>query len=180
MTSIFASVSVLIVGWQLGTTSGVVATTASTANSGTSTSGTGSSGTGTSPTDTSPGTDPIDMAATDDGSPSTTTRSTSPSAVVGAGTHLKNGSFTGTSVATRFGDVQVQVVVHSGTITDVVALALTDKDRKSVQISNRAAPILRSEVLDSQSSQVATVGGATYTSDGYRASLQSALDLAKA
>jgi len=47
-----------------------------------------------------------------------------------------------------------------------------------VQISNSAAPILRSEVLSSQSARVSTVGGATYTSDAYLTSLQSALDQA--
>jgi uncharacterized protein with FMN-binding domain len=69
-------------------------------------------------------------------------------------------------------------VVANGKITTVTPLHLTDNGGRSVQISNYAAPILRSEVLSSQSSQVSSVGGATYTSDAYLTSLQSALDQA--
>lgn len=80
---------------------------------------------------------------------------------------------------TRFGSVQVEIVVASGKITDVVAVHLTDDGGRSVQISAQAAPILRSEVLQSQSANVSTVGGATYTSEAYLTSLQSAIDQAK-
>ncbi|MBC7518730.1 MAG: FMN-binding protein [Microbacteriaceae bacterium] len=91
-----------------------------------------------------------------------------------------NDGFSGTSVATRFGNVQAQLVVSSGRIIDVVALRLTDHDRKSVQISIETAPILRTEVPQSQSAQVDTVGGAIATSDTDLTSSQSALDLTKA
>ena len=49
---------------------------------------------------------------------------------------------------------------------------------RSVEISNYAAPILRQEVLSAQSAKVSSVGGATYTSQGYVTSLQSALNKA--
>ena len=91
---------------------------------------------------------------------------------------LKDGTYTGTSEQTRFGNVQVEVVISGGKITDVKALHLTDAEGRSVQISNYAAPILRKEVLASQSAKVSNVGGATYTTDGYLSSLQSALDQA--
>jgi uncharacterized protein with FMN-binding domain len=81
-------------------------------------------------------------------------------------------------VQTRFGTVQVQITVNAGAITDVTALQLTDDDRKSVQISNRAAPLLRAEVMRAQSAQVQTISGATVTSDAYLSSLQGALDAA--
>lgn len=87
-------------------------------------------------------------------------------------------TYTGSSVQTRFGLVQVAVTVSAGTITDVTALHLTDDGRKSVQISNRAAPILRDEVIASQSANVSNVSGATYTANAYLESLQSALDQA--
>ncbi|WP_440711516.1 FMN-binding protein [Herbiconiux sp. YIM B11900] len=89
-----------------------------------------------------------------------------------------SGTFTGSSVQTRFGAVQVQITVADGTITDVTALHLTDKDQRSVSISNRAAPVLRQEVITAQSANVQGVSGATYTSDGYLSSMQSALDQA--
>jgi uncharacterized protein with FMN-binding domain len=92
---------------------------------------------------------------------------------------LKNGTYSGTSEATRYGNVQVQVTISGGKITDVTALHLTDAEPRSVEISNEAAPILRDEVLKAQSAAVATVSGATYTTEGYLASLQSALDQAK-
>lgn len=82
----------------------------------------------------------------------------------------------GDLVQTRFGNVQVQATFSGKTITDVQPVTLTDRDRKSVQISEYAAPILREAVLSSQSAQVDSVSGATYTSDGYLQSLQSAID----
>jgi uncharacterized protein with FMN-binding domain len=70
------------------------------------------------------------------------------------------------------------VTVSGGTITDVTPLQLTDDDRKSIQISNRAAPLLRTEVLAAQSAGVQTISGATVTSNAYLSSLQAALDAA--
>lgn len=86
--------------------------------------------------------------------------------------------FAGNVVATRFGTVQVQITVASGQLTDVTALKLTDAGNQSVRISARAAPILRSEALAAQSANVDVVSGATYATDGYTSSLQSALDQA--
>jgi uncharacterized protein with FMN-binding domain len=74
--------------------------------------------------------------------------------------------------------MQIEIVVADRKITDVKALQLTNQGGRSVQISNYAAPILRKEVLAAQSAKVSSVGGATYTSDGYLSSLQSALDKA--
>ena len=96
----------------------------------------------------------------------------------GSGSSAADGTYTGDSVPTRFGNVQVQVTVSGGQITDVTPLRLTDRDGRSVQISNRAAPILREEVLSAQSANVRMVSGATFTSEGYLNSLQSALDQA--
>ncbi len=89
-----------------------------------------------------------------------------------------SGTFSGSSASTPFGNVQVEVVVSAGKITDVKALQLTGPDGRSVSISNYAAPILRSEVLKAQSAKVSSVSGATYTSEGYLKSLQSAIDKA--
>jgi uncharacterized protein with FMN-binding domain len=106
--------------------------------------------------------------------------STAPSAVqtTSSGSTATDATYTGDDVNTRFGSVQVQISVSGGQITDVAAIQLTDQDRRSIQISNRAAPVLRSEVLQSQSASVSNVSGATYTSDAYLASLQSAIDQA--
>ena len=89
---------------------------------------------------------------------------------------LQDGVATGHIVDTRYGTVQVKITTTSGSISDVIAVKLTDQGGESVQISNYAAPILRSEVLQSQSARVSSVSGATYTSEAYLSSLQSALD----
>ena len=74
--------------------------------------------------------------------------------------------------------MQVQITVSAGKISEVTALQLTDDDRKSVQISSRAAPLLRTEVLSAQSAKVKTISGATVTSSAYLSSLQAAIDAA--
>lgn len=83
----------------------------------------------------------------------------------------------GSLVSTRFGDVEVQITVSNGTITDVAAVALPIGGR-SGQISRYVAPILSSEALQAQSAAIDIVSGATYTSRAYARSLQSALDQA--
>jgi uncharacterized protein with FMN-binding domain len=93
---------------------------------------------------------------------------------------LKDGTYTGTSVVTQFGDVQVQITVSGGSISDATTPVLTGNEGRSEQINNQAAPILRSELLASQSAKIASVSGATYTSNAYITSLQAALDKAKA
>jgi uncharacterized protein with FMN-binding domain len=89
-----------------------------------------------------------------------------------------SGTFDGETVETRFGPVQVEIVVADGRITDVEALQLTDQDGRSVAISQSAAPVLRQEALAAQSADIQGVSGATYTSEGYTTSLQSAIDKA--
>jgi uncharacterized protein with FMN-binding domain len=93
---------------------------------------------------------------------------------------LADGTYQGTTEQTRYGPVQVEIIISGGKIADVKALQLTNAEERSIQISNAAAPILRSEVLKAQSAGVATVSGATFTTEGYLTSLQSALDKAKA
>ena len=83
---------------------------------------------------------------------------------------------TGQSVGTRYGPVQVQVVAAGTRVEDVTALTLPTEEARSVQISQRAVPELRREALEAQSAEIDMVSGATYTSEGYQQSLQSALD----
>lgn len=151
-----ASLSVLGAGWELGIQAGV------TNHSATATGSTamGSTATGSTAVPTTPG-----QPTTSAQPPATATAS--------------SGTFAGTVAQTQFGNVQVAVTIADGRITDVTALQLTDQDGRSVSISNRAAPILRDEVLSAQSANVQNVGGATYTSSGYVQSLQSALDAAR-
>ena len=149
-----------------GVESTIVQHQALTAAGGTSTSDAGTSDAGTS-----------GSAGTSSGGTATT-----PSTGTGSGstsTSFKDGTYTGTTAVTRFGNVQVQVTIAGGKISDVTALQLTDQDGRSVQISAQAAPLLQQEALAAQSATIDTVSGATYTSEGYIQSLQSALDQAQ-
>lgn len=165
VTSTLASVGVLVVGWQVGA-AGITAAEQSTSVSASSGSASGSTSSGTSSSSSS-----TSSSSTSAGTTDTTTAATPTTTVV-------DGTYTGAAASTRWGDVQVAVTISGGVITDVTALQLTDADGKSVQISNRAAPILREEVIAAQSADVANVGGATYTTQAYLTSVQSALDQA--
>jgi uncharacterized protein with FMN-binding domain len=91
-----------------------------------------------------------------------------------------SGQVTGNAVQTPFGTVQVQVTFQNGTMTDVQALQLPSGRGHTSEISSYAGPQLRSEALAAQSAQIDTISGATYTSQGYIQSLQSAIDQAHA
>lgn len=84
----------------------------------------------------------------------------------------------GPLVKTRYGPVQVQIRVTAGKIVDVTALRLPNTGQRDRRLSAHAAPILRREALAAQHADIDTVSGATYTSEGYRTSLQAAIDAA--
>lgn len=87
-------------------------------------------------------------------------------------------AYVGESVSTRWGPVQVEGTVVDGQLVEVVAIQIPDGDRRSTAISESAEPKLRSVALASQSAEVDTVSGATYTSRAYSESLQSVIDQA--
>ena len=87
-----------------------------------------------------------------------------------------SGTATGTAEDTRYGTVQVAVTVTKGRITDIETVELSATDPHSQQINAEAVPALRRQALAAQSAHIDGVSGATFTSDGYEASLQSALD----
>jgi uncharacterized protein with FMN-binding domain len=87
-------------------------------------------------------------------------------------------SYLGQAVQTQYGVVQVKLTVSGTKITNVSFAQLTAYDGRSQEINSQAAPILLQETLSAQSAQINTVSGASYTSDGYLQSLQSALDQA--
>lgn len=90
----------------------------------------------------------------------------------------QSGTVDGAVVGTQYGSVQVRVNFTGKKITNVHALQLTDSSGTSVAISAGAAPVLRHEALAAQSAQIDVVSGATYTSEAYQQSLQSAIDAA--
>ncbi|MCW2620457.1 MAG: FMN-binding protein [Frankiales bacterium] len=84
----------------------------------------------------------------------------------------------GTAVDTRYGLVQVQISVRGSTIVAARAIDYPQGSGRDREINTRAVPVLQQETLAAQSSRVDAVSGATYTSQGYRESLQAALDAA--
>ncbi|MFE3416352.1 FMN-binding protein [Streptomyces mirabilis] len=85
---------------------------------------------------------------------------------------------TGDTIQTRWGPVQVRVTLKNGKITDVTAVSYPTDNPRDQEINSYAIPQLRREALAAQSAQIDSVSGASYTSDGYKQSLQSALDSA--
>jgi uncharacterized protein with FMN-binding domain len=82
-------------------------------------------------------------------------------------------TITGPDESTNYGDVQVQITVSGGKIT-----AANDVQSPEDSIGSNAVQQLNQEVLTAQSANIQAVSGATYTSQGYIASLQQAVNQA--
>jgi uncharacterized protein with FMN-binding domain len=95
-----------------------------------------------------------------------------------SGSGVKDGTFTGAAENTQYGPVQVRATIGGGKLTDVTVLQVPDRGGYEDQIVQVAVPQLKSEALSAQSAKIDIVSGATYTSQGYAQSLQSALDQA--
>lgn len=87
---------------------------------------------------------------------------------------------TGKVAETARGPMQVELTLAGQRITKVTVLQRTNSGPESNQIDAVAIPKLINETLAAQSAHIDAVSGATYTSQGYLQSLQSALDKARA
>ncbi|MEU4494553.1 FMN-binding protein [Streptomyces sp. NPDC023998] len=101
---------------------------------------------------------------------------TAPAQTASGGT--RTGTFTGDVVDTRYGPVQVAAVLTDGRLTAVKVLHVPSENGRDQEISTYAVPRLTQEALGAQSARIDAVSGASYTSEGYIQSLQSALDSA--
>ena len=86
---------------------------------------------------------------------------------------VTNGTFTGPSVFVNYGNVQVQITVVNGRITD--AIAVKAPSGKNDRYTNMAVPILKQQTLAAQSANIKGASGASYTSYGWFKSLQGAM-----
>ena len=82
----------------------------------------------------------------------------------------------GATVPTEYGPMQVAIAVRGKRLVRVWALKVTNRYGRSVRASAAAVPVLERRSLEAGSADVDVVTGATYTSEGYKRSLQSALD----
>ena len=87
-----------------------------------------------------------------------------------------NRTATGTPVMTRYGPVQVKVTVTGSKVTGVTAVDYPMGNPRDAQINAYAIPALNQEAAAAGSANISMISGATFTSQGYIASLQSALD----
>jgi uncharacterized protein with FMN-binding domain len=82
-------------------------------------------------------------------------------------------TYDGDVINTRYGPVQIQVTITGGVIEAVTPLQTpTGRNARYTEV---AMPILIQETLKAQSANISSVGGASYTSEGFIMSLQSAL-----
>lgn len=149
-----ATMLVLLFSYHTSTSSGTTTSISSPANNGpVAAAGTTSSGASSS-------------GASSSSSPSSSSSSTS------------SKTYTGATASTRYGDVQVQITVANGKVTTAAVTQVPWNDHKDQEINSRAVPILTDETVSAQSADIDMVSGATFTSEGYVESLQSALDQA--
>jgi uncharacterized protein with FMN-binding domain len=138
----------------------------------------GSSSTGS--TDSSGGSGSSGSSSSSGSSGSSGKSSSSGSSSSGSGGSASTAAKTvdGDPFGTRYGDVQVQITVSSGKITDVTVLQVPWNDRHDQMINSQAVPIYNDEAVQAQSANIDVVSGATVTWEGYTQSLQSAIDKA--
>ena len=112
-------------------------------------------------------------AASASASASSTATATPTADAAPAAPAAKSGTFTGPSVNVNYGNVQVQITVVNGRITDAVAVKAPSG--KNDRYTNMAVPTLKKQTLAAQSANIKGVSGASYTSYGWFTSLQGAL-----
>jgi len=90
----------------------------------------------------------------------------------------KDGTYAGSVADAFYGNIQVQVTISGGKITDVQFLQFPNDRRTSQMINSQADPLLAQEAIQAQSAQVSGVTGATASSGAFVQSMQSALQQA--
>ena len=116
--------------------------------------------------------------------PSTTTApqpgSSTPSKSAAAPPASATKTITGDAAETRYGPVQLAVTFSGKKITQIQVLEYPTETGRDQEINSYAIPQLNQQAMSAQSANIDGVSGATYTSEGYQQSLQSAIDKAGA
>lgn len=110
--------------------------------------------------------------------PSASSSATSGSPSSSSSSTLKDGTYTGDEASTRWGEVQVKIIVKNGKVVSADAVEYPSENHRDQEINSYAIPELNAEVVAAQSAKIDAVSGATVTSGGYLESLQSAIDAA--
>ncbi|CAL8971810.1 hypothetical protein CELL_01133 [Cellulomonas sp. T2.31MG-18] len=117
-------------------------------------------------------------AGTTGGSTGTSSGASGSSSATGTQSGTTSGTKTivGTTEQTPYGPLQLSVTFTNGKVSAVQALQTPNRHGESVQINAYAVPILTKEAIAAGSANIDTVSGATFTSQAYAQSLQSAID----
>ena len=117
---------------------------------------------------------------------SSSTSSTAPTATASPRSSGSTGSSSSASTTSKtvagsveqtiYGPLQVTITVKGGKITAVNVPEYPNGTGRDQQINSFALPQLVQETVAANSAQIDSVSGATYTSQGYISSLQSAID----
>jgi len=91
----------------------------------------------------------------------------------------KDGTYTGNVADAFYGNIQVQVTITSGKITNINFLQYPNDRETSIAINQQSNPLLAQEAIQAQSAHVDTITGATDSSQAFVQSMQSALDAAQ-
>jgi uncharacterized protein with FMN-binding domain len=134
--------------------------------------------------------DPMPVVTTVPGSTTSTTMSARAMALAAATsttttttqaplpTSLGASAFVGPEIDTRFGPMQVEIIVADGVIEDVVPLKLPMETRTSRLLTRIVWPLYREWTIERQSSDVDFTSSATVTWEAYIESLEAAMDSA--
>jgi uncharacterized protein with FMN-binding domain len=87
---------------------------------------------------------------------------------------------TGDAIQFQYGILQLKATLTAGRLSGVTVVRLEPEPGRSQSIDAQAIPLLRAETLRAHSANVDVISGATYTSEAYARSLQSAIDRAQA
>jgi uncharacterized protein with FMN-binding domain len=117
-------------------------------------------------------------AAAETNDPITTGTGTTTSGSSSSTTSGGSRTYEGTLTQTRWGPIQVTITVSGGRIVGISVPVYPSGNGRDREINAYALPILNQEAIAAQNTNIDTVSGATVTSDGYRQSLQAAIDAA--
>jgi uncharacterized protein with FMN-binding domain len=175
-----ASAAMLAAGWRVGNLPVASLALAIPAGGQVSTGPSPSPSAGTTTTTTTSTTTaaaakPAAKPATTTAAKPATTTAPKPATTTAAKPAGGSGTYVGPSVPTAYGNMQVQLVIKAGKITQVQPLVIGYGDGTSQRINASAVPTLEQRVLSAQTYKVQYVSGASYTSQGFLASVQGAM-----
>ena len=96
-----------------------------------------------------------------------------------SGAQYKDGEYTGPVTDAFYGNIQVKATISGGKLTDVQFLQYPNDHHESIEINQRAMPLLKQEAIEAQNANVDIVTRATDTSNAFIQSLTDALNQAK-